>query len=63
MFGRPSEIPDPGQALPGRGDAIQIDPIHSVLGTSMLGPFPEDLFCLGKSIWQITRNPVLNTFW
>jgi len=42
MFSRPSEIPDPRQALPGRGEAIQITPTHSVLGTSMLVPFPED---------------------
>jgi peptide-methionine (S)-S-oxide reductase len=42
MFSRPSEIPDPRQALPGRGEAIQITPTHSVLGTSMLAPFPED---------------------
>jgi len=42
MFSRPSEIPDARQALPGRDEAIQISPIHSVLGTSMLAPFPED---------------------
>ncbi len=42
MFSRPSEIPDARQALPGRDEAIQINPAHSVLGTSMLAPFPED---------------------
>jgi peptide-methionine (S)-S-oxide reductase len=42
MFARPSEIPDAGQALPGRAEAMQINPIHSVLGTSMLAPFPDD---------------------
>jgi peptide-methionine (S)-S-oxide reductase len=42
MFSRPSEMPDAGQALPGRGEAMQIEPLHSVLGTSMLAPFPED---------------------
>ena len=42
MFSRPSEIPDTQQALPGRDEALQINPIHSVLGTSMLAPFPED---------------------
>jgi peptide-methionine (S)-S-oxide reductase len=42
MFSRPSEIPDARQALPGRSETMQIDPIHSVLGTSMLAPFPED---------------------
>jgi len=42
MFSRPSEIPDARHALPGRGEAMQISPTHSVLGTSMLTPFPED---------------------
>jgi len=42
MFSRPNEIPDARQALPGRDEAIQISPIHCVLGTSMLAPFPED---------------------
>ena len=42
MFSRPSEIPDASHALPGRGEAIQIDPVHTVLGTDMYGPFPED---------------------
>jgi len=42
MFGRPVEIPSPQQALPGRSDAMQFNPIHRVLGTSMVEPFPED---------------------
>ena len=42
MFGRPGEIPSAQQALPGRGDAMQFNPIHSVLGTSMVEPFPAD---------------------
>ncbi len=42
MFGRPVEIPSPQQALPGRSEAMQFNPIHSVLGTSMVEPFPED---------------------
>jgi len=42
MFSRPSEIPDPRKALPGRGEAMQITPTHSILGTSMLAPFPEE---------------------
>ncbi|MCP4469895.1 MAG: peptide-methionine (S)-S-oxide reductase MsrA [Gammaproteobacteria bacterium] len=42
MFSKPSVIPDAEQALPGRGEAMQINPIHSVLGTAMLAPFPED---------------------
>ena len=42
MFGRPSEIPTVAQALPGRDQAMQFDPVHLVLGTSMVEPFPED---------------------
>lgn len=42
MFGRPTTIPSAEQALPGRNEAIQFDPIHAVLGTSMVEPFPED---------------------
>jgi len=42
MFGRPSEIPSPQQALPGRGESMQFDPLHRVLGTSMVAPFPDD---------------------
>ncbi len=42
MFGRPTEIPTAAQALPGRDEAIQLDPIHTVLGTSMVVPFPQD---------------------
>jgi peptide-methionine (S)-S-oxide reductase len=42
MFGRPTEIPTAAQALPGRDEAIQFDPIHAVLGTSMVEHFPDD---------------------
>jgi len=42
MFARPTEIPSPAQALPGRDQAMQFDPVHEVLGTSMVAPFPED---------------------
>ena len=42
MFGRPTEIPTIAQALPGRDQAMQFDPVHLVLGTSMVEPFPED---------------------
>ena len=42
MFGRPIEIPSAAQALPGREQAMQFDPCHAVLGTSMVEPFPED---------------------
>jgi peptide-methionine (S)-S-oxide reductase len=42
MFGRPTEIPTVAQALPGRDQAMRFDPVHLVLGTSMVEPFPED---------------------
>ena len=42
MFGRPTEIPTIAQALPGRDQSMQFDPVHLVLGTSMVEPFPED---------------------
>ena len=42
MFGRPTTIPSAEQALPGRNEVMQFDPIHVVLGTSMVEPFPED---------------------
>ena len=42
MFGSPTSIPTPAEALPGRNEALQFDPIHTVLGTSMVEPFPED---------------------
>ena len=42
MFARPAEIPSVEQALPGRACAVEFEPIHAVLKTSMLPPFPED---------------------
>jgi len=42
MLGRPTEIPTAAKALPGRDEAVQFDPIHAVLGTSMVEPFPDD---------------------
>ncbi len=42
MFAKPSEIPTPAQALPGRAESMQFEPVHAVLGTSMVAPFPDD---------------------
>jgi peptide-methionine (S)-S-oxide reductase len=42
MFGRPIEIPSAQQALPGRSEIVQFNPMHTVLGTSMVEPFPDD---------------------
>jgi peptide-methionine (S)-S-oxide reductase len=59
MFGRPSEIPSPQQALPGRSESVQFDPVHTVLGTSMVAPFPDDceqvVFGLG-CFWGAERK-------
>ncbi len=41
MFAKPTQIPSPSEALPGREQALQIEPVNAVLGTSMLPPFPE----------------------
>ena len=44
MFGRKSlEIPSPEEALPGRAEPLSISGRHTVLGTSMLPPFPDGL--------------------
>jgi peptide-methionine (S)-S-oxide reductase len=59
MFGRPTEIPSAEQALPGRAEAMQFNPVHSILGTSMLEPFPADceqvVFGLG-CFWGAERK-------
>ncbi len=59
MFGRPSVIPAPAQALPGRAETMQFDPVHKVLGTSMVEPFPENceqvVFGLG-CFWGAERR-------
>jgi len=38
---RPSELPTPEQALPGRPTPIAVAPTHVVLGTPMTGPWPD----------------------
>ncbi len=59
MPGRPTEIPTAAQALPGRDEPIRFDPIHTVLGTSMIEPFPDDceqvVFGLG-CFWGAERR-------
>ena len=59
MFGRPTVIPSAAQALPGRDQAMEFDPTHAVLGTSMVAPFPEDceqiVFGLG-CFWGAERK-------
>jgi peptide-methionine (S)-S-oxide reductase len=42
FFGREkTKLVDPDEALPGRADAMQIPARHAVLGTPLVGPFPE----------------------
>ena len=42
MFSRSTNDPlDPADALPGRDEEIEVTPEHVVLGTSIVGPWPE----------------------
>jgi peptide-methionine (S)-S-oxide reductase len=41
LFTRKTEIVDPARALPGRKTAIPVPARHEVLGTPLVGPFPE----------------------
>ncbi|HEV7603436.1 MAG TPA: peptide-methionine (S)-S-oxide reductase, partial [Candidatus Limnocylindrales bacterium] len=60
---RPSTIPSPAEALPGRPDPIVVPGTHAVLGTPLAGPWPVGtrtaIFGLGcfwgaeKAFWQL----------
>ncbi|HET8739690.1 MAG TPA: peptide-methionine (S)-S-oxide reductase MsrA [Acidimicrobiia bacterium] len=42
MFGKKTmEMPEPGEALPGRSQAVEVPPAHFVNGNPLTGPFPE----------------------
>lgn len=41
-LGRRLQIPEPADALPGRTNALPLDPKHCVLKHSMMPPFPQD---------------------
>ena len=42
LFGRDKQtMPEPDQALPGRPDAVAVQPEHLVLGTPLDGPVPD----------------------
>lgn len=64
LFGRTPQLPTPEQALPGRpAPAFQVPELHTVLGTKLLGPYPEGFetadFGLGcfwgaeRKFWQL----------
>ncbi len=41
MFSKPTTLPSATEALPGRDTPMSFEPVHAVLGTSMVEPFPE----------------------
>ncbi len=43
MFSKSMEIPSSAQALPGRDEKMQLNPVHYVHGRSMVGPFPQNM--------------------
>jgi peptide-methionine (S)-S-oxide reductase len=53
------KIPEPEDALPGREEALQVSPVHTVSGNAVIGPFPEHLqvavFALG-CFWGAERR-------
>ena len=61
-FSKPSTLPKPGEALPGRADPILAPRPHTVLGTPIAGPYPQGFqvaeFALGcfwgeeKTFWE-----------
>jgi peptide-methionine (S)-S-oxide reductase len=60
---KPDTIPSPAEALPGRAEPIMTPGVHTVLGTSIGGPYPDGFqiaeFALGcfwgeeKAFWQL----------
>jgi peptide-methionine (S)-S-oxide reductase len=62
LFSKPSTMPSPKDALPGRRDPILSPRPHTVLGTPIAGPYPDGFqiaeFALGcfwgeeKTFWQ-----------
>ena len=63
LFGKPSTLPTPDQALPGRSEPILDPGLHVVLGTPIAGPYPTGLdvaeFALGcfwgeeQTFWNV----------
>ena len=64
MFGKPTTLPTPEQALPGRAEAMPVPERHFVNGNRIVPPFPEGLvladFGLGcfwgaeKAFWKLS---------
>ena len=60
-FRKPTSIPSAEDALPGRDTAIPVPDRHVVLGTALLGPYPDDAQILDVAMgcfWGAER-----TFW
>jgi peptide-methionine (S)-S-oxide reductase len=59
MFAKPVNLPSPEQALPGRDEPILINPVHAILGSSMVAPFPHGyqqvVFGMG-CFWGVERK-------
>jgi len=63
MLSKSMEIPSSSQALPGREEKMQLNPVHYVHGRSMVEPFPQNMeqviFGLGcfwgaeKKFWNL----------
>ncbi len=64
LFGRDKQaMPNPADALPGRSEAVRLQPAHLVLGTPLDGPYPDGtemaMFGLGcfwgaeRFFWQL----------
>jgi peptide-methionine (S)-S-oxide reductase len=61
-FGKPDKLPSPGDALPGRPTPILDPRPHTILGTTIAGPYPDGFgvaeFALGcfwgdeKTFWE-----------
>jgi len=41
LFSKPSTVPTPAQALPGRSSEMEVAPAHFVSGHPLKGPYPE----------------------
>ncbi len=60
LFSRKSaEMPTPETALPGRNEALPVNPTHFIFGNSMVGPFPSgsEMIMVGMGcFWGVERK-------